>query len=357
MEFEVKTSGLLADAAKNRKKKHETPSCPACGEPLEQGSTQCEICGGSRLSDAELSAKLSELARKRNIMVGIAIALVVVTVVFALALRGIINSPWIILIVIPFLLAFWPFSKATKYGGKIKAMVSTNLVRDLLAEVFDLQEYSYRSGVGEQLVSRTGLIGGWNEYSGNDLVRGTYKGIPFTYSDVHLERVTTTTGSDGDTHTKRETIFRGQWMVCDIKKNLASSLAVRERPRYAKERDQRKVDKRLASSVETENIAFNEQFQIVTADPHTAFYILTPHFMEHIVSADQAADGKTFLYFEGQQAHVAVHNGRNSLELHSTKEAADVPALRARFRAELKYITGIVDELLKNDYLFHEEEN
>ena len=67
--------------------------------------------------------------------------------------------------------------------------------------------------------------------------------------------------------------------------------------------------------METENLAFNEQFQILTNDAHSAFYTLTPHFMEHILSADNMANGRTMLCFDEDRVHIAIDNNRDSFEI------------------------------------------
>jgi hypothetical protein len=139
--------------------------------------------------------------------------------------------------------------------------------------------------------------------------------------------------------------------VLEAKKPLAHMLRLRERK-------QRKLGdgyKKTKDDVDTENEAFNAKFEILTSDPHTAFYVLTPHFMEAIVAADERANARTYLCFMGSKIHIAVDTGRDSFEAKRGADIKNLPALRERIKGEVKYITEIADELLQNKYLFGEE--
>jgi hypothetical protein len=171
-----------------------------------------------------------------------------------------------------------------------------------------------------------------------------------TFSDIHLEDVTT--DSDGDEH--RETVFKGQWLICGLGKKLPATVRIREKL------ERQGVAKRLfgdraneKSDIVTDNAAFNQQFQIQTDDPHTAFYVLTPHFMEFIVAADMQAHARTYLCFSDDSVQIAIHNGYDSFEIgKNSAEIKDIPVLRQRIQREIGYITSILDELFKNEYLF-----
>ena len=51
--------------------------------------------------------------------------------------------------------------------------------------------------------------------------------------------------------------------------------------------------------------------------------------------------------------HVALYNSRDAFERPTDKEARNNPALaREQIKAEMKYVTNILDELLHNEHLF-----
>jgi hypothetical protein len=167
--------------------------------------------------------------------------------------------------------------------------------------------------------------------------------LKIRFSDIEL---THTEGSGKNRHTVTD--FKGQWIVLELTKRLESQLRVIERGQPS----------RLStkSDVETENMTFNKKFQIKTDDPHTAFLVLTPHFMEYIEQADfKARNARTSLWFSNNSVHIALDNGRDLFEPGGVFKSEGYFALRDRIKDEIGYITGIADELMLNGYLFGRE--
>ncbi|NLT15688.1 MAG: DUF3137 domain-containing protein [Clostridiales bacterium] len=227
--------------------------------------------------------------------------------------------------------------------NKIKAFVSENITRGLLGEVFEVEEYNHGAHISADLIRGAGLTGQWDKCTGSDLVRGKYKGRTILFSDVKLERAERRKNSDGDTETDWVTVFQGPWIFVEHDRRLAATLRLREKPPL--------FSAKMTSDIETENAAFNSRFQILTSDWHTAFLILTPHFMEFIASADARAGGLTNMCFNGNLICIAVQNNRDSFEA-SGKQLKDINLLRADQRREITYLTDILDELMRNDDLF-----
>jgi predicted protein tyrosine phosphatase len=102
--------------------------------------------------------------------------------------------------------------------------------------------------------------------------------------------------------------------------------------------------------VQTENAAFNNQFMVFTEDPQKAFYVLTPHFMEFIMSFKQFTGNKIHLCFNGFMAYVAVSTGRASFAPY--QEEHDIAELRRRMQREVDFIKRVIDGFLQNERLF-----
>ncbi|MCL2298889.1 MAG: DUF3137 domain-containing protein [Firmicutes bacterium] len=234
----------------------------------------------------------------------------------------------------------------------MKQLLSANIVQGALSAVFAGCQYNYEGRLPSSVIKEARLISGWTDISGSDLVVGRYRGRGVEFSDIKLERVTQVQTGES-TSQRRETLFRGQWLVFELGRVLPASVRVIEKEGRG---GLRAALKNLAKSdVETENAAFNAQFRIETVDPHTAFYVLTPHFIEYIMAADAAARARTCLCFTGGRVHIALDNGRDSFELGRAADLKDIAALRARVRREIKYLTGILDVLMQNKYLFEKE--
>ena len=88
---------------------------------------------------------------------------------------------------------------------------------------------------------------------------------------------------------------------------------------------------------------------MVTAeDPQEAYYVLTPHMMDYILSAADRSGGEVYMSFlPGGKMHIAVKSGRDFFELGKTN--ANVDTLRKKFLGEIRWFTNMVDELRLED--------
>ena len=279
----------------------------------------------------EKLAKLSKEILQMKIAVGALLALTVIMFAGFNFLIGMVAA-----------LASFVFIFLIRKKLQKKKSAAYDLIKTVIQKHIDLTEYSPNGHIPEYAIENTRLMPHWDEFSGSDLVQGTYKGVNIAFSDIHLVDIETYTDSDGNRQTRRDTVFQGQWIVCELPKTIKRAVRLKEKPKI-----------RLLphkSDVETENIAFNKKYQILTDDPHTMFYILTPHFMEYILSADLLAEGQTYFCFEGNHVYIAIDNRRDAFKMKSKHES--VEKLQERIEKEVKYLIEIIDELMKNEYLF-----
>lgn len=247
--------------------------------------------------------------------------------------------------------------------------IKIKLMQEVLSEAFEDLVYNPYGSIKAETVRDACLIDEWDQdtdsfdatksfwFTGNDYFSGKYKGCEFECCDVDVTKKWTVSDTDDEgrqvQREESETSFKGLWMICRLKKPLKAMVRIREKadtPLLFKKLLGPRA--RAKSDVQTENIAFNEQFQILTSDSHSAFYILTPHFMEHVLLADNKTNGRTMLCFSGNYVHIALHTGRDLFEVKKESEIKDPVALKGRLKGELRYVTGILDELLCNENLF-----
>lgn len=335
--------------------------CPGCGayyNPAEPGvkDWHCSNCGvdltlsseeaaKARLSDMELSNQLMTLNKKADTMK--ILALVCVVGIFVL---------WLIHPLIG-AAAFIPAAvfavMSASAGSKAKNLLANNITRDILMEVFDECIYAAEYCLPAETLREAALIPNWDTVTGSDLISAKYKGHTINFSDIELSEKVEREDSDGNTSTTHETKFKGQWMILELDRAVPAKLRLRENMERSGKISKKIFGERIEnkSDVKTENEAFNKRFQILTEDAHSAFYILTPHFMEFILSADDAANTHTYLCFIEDRVHIACDTGKDSFELQKN-DGANLEQIRMRMRSELRYITRVADELLKNEYLF-----
>ena len=106
----------------------------------------------------------------------------------------------------------------------------------------------------------------------------------------------------------------------------------------------------MKSNVTTDNEQFSKRFCVRADVPQEAYYILTPHMMEYILTMADKSGGTVYLSFlrEGKM-HVAVQTGRDFFEFG--KSNANVEELRQKFLGELRWFTDVIDTLRAEDTL------
>ncbi|MEW9124291.1 MAG: DUF3137 domain-containing protein [Thermotaleaceae bacterium] len=313
-------------------------------------------------SNSELETKLYELKTKKKRMGLIALLCLIAVIVFLLMAE-------VILFIFALLGVIVFGMKSMGANREIKQIVKINTVEEVIKEVFDDCIYNPYGSVDRTRIRDSGLIDDWDsggdsydtethfKFVGNDYISGKYKGHQIELCDVNVTKITKKIEVDEEgkreEREEQENSFKGIWMTCKLEKFLPAEVRIREK----KERAllfKNIVGKYtwVKSDVETENHAFNEQFQILTNDVHYTFYVLTPHFMERILSVDKKSGGQTLLCFRGEWVHIAVHSGKDFFEIKKGSEIKDIQALRLRIQNEITYFTDILDELFHNEQLF-----
>jgi hypothetical protein len=303
----------------------------------------------SRQSDQELASQISSLQRRATLTKVLAVLLAICLIICFQ------TGVWPVGILALIAACACAFMSAIA-SGKAKTLLADNITRDVLSGVFDDCTYDHAHHLPNQSLREAALVDNWDIASGSDLISGKYKGHSVQFSDVELSEEIEQEDDEGHTNTTYETKFKGQWMILELERAVPAPLRLRENMERSSKLSKKIFGERhkSKSDVETENVEFNKRFQILTEDAHNAFYILTPHFMEFIMKADAAANTVTNLCFIENRVHIALHTGMFSFEIKKN-DGNNIDALRARMKSDLSYLTSIVDELLKNKYLFGKE--
>ena len=228
-----------------------------------------------------------------------------------------------------------------KSAGVAKKLLSDKVVSGVLKEVLgDAVEYKPWGKInpGSMVFPFS-----YNCVDGSDHIKAVYNGLNIELGDIELSDKTEESDEEGHTNTRQFTFFKGQWLTCDFGKELAGQVYISEWT---------KKDRRsLKSNVTMDNGQFGKRFCVRADDPQEAYYILTPHMMEYILTMADKSGGTVYMSFlrEGKM-HVAVKTGRDFFELG--KSNADVEELRQKFLGELRWFTDIVDTLRVEDTIY-----
>ena len=229
----------------------------------------------------------------------------------------------------------------SKSAGEAKKLLSDNVTRVVLKEVLgDAVEYNPWGKInpGSMVFPFS-----YNCTDGSDHIKAVYNGLNIELGDIELIDETEDTDEDGHTNTRKDTVFKGQWLTCDFGKELAGQVYISEWT---------KKDRRMMkSNVTMDNEQFSKRFCVRADHPQEAYYILTPHMMEYILTMADKSGGTVYLSFlRDGKMHIAVKTGRDFFELG--KSNANVEELRQKYLGELRWFTDMIDTLRVEDTLY-----
>ncbi len=250
-----------------------------------------------------------------------------------------------------------------KLEKKFKIYVGENITRDIIAERVEISQYSPDKWINSGFIDRCMILPKYDRMNGSDYVKGTYRGVPFVYCDLELEREYQDRDKDGHKKTKYRTVFKGSLINLEMPKEMEGYLRIKERKEPRKEKnflsnifsgaaDVIGISK-TDNTIEVESVEFNNRFEIKSNNGEMAFYILTPQFMESILRAEKMTSGYTNIEFKGRNANITINNGSDSFEIKRTMcSRRALEKSRQQMRKELNLILDIVDEMLTKDKLF-----
>ena len=236
---------------------------------------------------------------------------------------------------------------SSKNSSTLKKLLSDNVISGVLKEALgDTVEYNPWGRVEPGYMV---FPFSYNKALGSDHIKANYKGLNIELSDIELINEEDYTDEEGNTQHSSTTCFKGQWLICDFGKELSGEVRLSAN-------DKKLLKQHKNDSVELENEAFNNRFLVTAQNAQEAFYILTPHMMEYILTMADKSGGDVYMSFlRDGKMQVAVKTGRDFFELG--KSNADLEELRRKFLGELSWFTDIVDTLRVEDTLYKKETN
>ena len=219
-----------------------------------------------------------------------------------------------------------------------KKLYNEVIVRTVFERYFDIKEFNSDYGIPVSAIKNTRMMKMGNTYSSNDFLRGEYKNIAFSQSDVTISE---------EHYTGRQktsvTYFKGRWMIFDFNKNFDCDLLVHDKSfNYADHR--KSLFSKEFEKIRFENIEFNNTFESYTNNEQEAFYIITPHIMDSMTELHNKTNGALIFCFCRNQLHIGVNNRRDAFEPPIFRPI-DVESEISDISYDVSIITRFVDEL------------
>lgn len=129
---------------------------------------------------------------------------------------------------------------------------------------------------------KRGVVPEFRDSYGSYLISYSKNGSMCGFSNLTLEKPVVR--MDGS---KTETVFKGQAYILNYKFDLQGTVRIIASSKNSSGKEClngfKAQDKDVEKKVETENIIFNDNFEVYATDEHSAFFVLTPYVMEQLL--------------------------------------------------------------------------
>ena len=311
-------------------------------DPDRSADGHSRTIAGLNESLAELR-ELRDTTRKKALTGGIAIF--AVSVVITLAVAAAANS------FLPFILILGIVLAVSAYVGMmhgVKLKYKKLVVPSLLKDIDPGLAYNPSGCIPKEEFRRSKIFSNTpSSYTGEDLVFGTYKGIPVRFSELKVQEK----HSDGK-NTTYHTFFQGVFLIADFNKDFKYSHWVL--PDTAEAAFGQVVGNFLQKislpgrghMTRMEDPAFEKKFVVYTENDVEARYILSPKLMRTMLAlSERFRKGVSRIAFAFMDSNVyiaiPIESGRDLFEMPSRGDLVEETARRTQ--EELKEILSVFD--------------
>jgi hypothetical protein len=185
---------------------------------------------------------------------------------------------------------------------------------------------------------RLGLVPSHNRDGREDQVCGTYAGVTLEMTDLHLREVS---GSGKD---KRDvTVYRGPAFKFSFPKRFDGTTLIKA--------DGSLIGNWLNSfgmgdkqRVRLEDPEFEKQFEVYGTDQVEARYLLTPAFMQHMITLRQSLGDRMQAAFAGESLYIVANNNQDRFEVSGYSGSA-INAQLDKFVDDIGILFRIIETL------------
>lgn len=218
--------------------------------------------------------------------------------------------------------------------------------KDIVLEPFFKRlnfKYSKFGHVHALDIMHSGFFKGFDTQDGNDFVGGNLNDISFCFSDIILSKIKYSLFKDimfGYLFSREKLPkFMGLFYVCEFDKSIKSPIKITSKPNLFRTR------------IYMDNYDFNKYFNVYCDDMIFTNYILTPVFMQRLLSLSQFAKGGIKISFDRHKVYIVLNKGKDSFEpnfLQSVNKKENF----IKIRREIFAVLGFVKNIRQNNKLF-----
>lgn len=272
-------------------------------------------------------------ARSSDILIAVGVLLIAI-LFFAIGFTTDISA-LIVIGVILIITSFIFFGKANAHLQKYRNIIKRDLIHLLLNEQFEEVVYEPKSAISVNRINDTGTIRRPDRYSGEDYIKGIYKGVKFEVADVDLKERVERRDSKGNVTVSYQTYFKGRWFIYTYNKHFDDVLKIVEgRSSH--------VNKKNLIKFDTESMEFNKKFNIYSSTKEFGFYLITSTMIEKLLELEKLHRGTILYAYQRNELHIGVNDRKDYMEFKLktpiNEETLDI------FMSDIELIPAIINE-------------
>ena len=147
----------------------------------------------------------------------------ILTYIFGVATILLFGISLIPIAIVCLVLTFVFGYQISRHNEALKKTLGSNVINEVLEEVFETVEYNPFGKISS--ISSAGMVFPfrYDKLRGSDYIKATYRGLNVELSDVELINAEELIDADGNVDRSENTVFRGQWLICDFGKELSGA--------------------------------------------------------------------------------------------------------------------------------------
>ncbi len=314
----------------------------------------------ARVWDSEILPVLADLERERLALVSqrhrfLAIAVVLVAATFGLPSLGV---PFMAALVPAALIGAYLMWRERTSRAAFARGFKTRALGALLAAIDPSLRIRPDSHVPETTVERARFfVGGFDYFSGEDLVTGSMGDTAIYFSEVLAQRRSNRPASSGMRNTRKTTVFDGVVFVADFNKRFRSRTVllpdVAEATLGGLGRFFQKLNFVRDDLIRMEDPELERYFAVYGDDETETRYLLTPDFMSRLVRFRERVGPMRVSFVDGSMM-MAIPMSRDLLEPSPGRSLLDRGTFQTHWD-DLNFFVGIVGDLDLNTRIWTKE--
>lgn len=250
---------------------------------------------------------------------------------------------------------FCVFLKGLKYKKAKEEEYDEKVVKRAVAEVLPNAEFIRNGCIEAGTLYKYGIIPTYDKHKKRGMIRYQKDKKDYCFSNIHLLR----RKEDKDERIYYDTTYMGQVYTVNYKTELSGTVRIFATKKMAvikKKTNAGYASKRSGETkIETENIQFNDNFDVYATSDQSAFLVLSPYVMEQLLEMKRNYE-QVGVYISGNHVVIALKTDRILFPERiyiNKKEAESLEASKAEVRKMLKMAELLEDSIngsIRNDF-------